>query len=97
MGQDREYAQRSATKRYRTTPLRGLWNPPQLTGPYFHDGGAATLEDVVEPYLIQQGFLMRTARGRVATNKAYRHLGLKAPKREQRADLFEAPQDEGGP
>ncbi len=40
---------------------------------------------------------MRTARGRVATNKAYRHLGLKAPKREQRADLFEAPQDEGGP
>jgi cytochrome c peroxidase len=50
VGQDREYAQRSATKRYRTTPLRGLWNPPQLTGPYFHDGSAATLEDVVEHY-----------------------------------------------
>jgi holliday junction DNA helicase RuvB len=38
-----------------------------------------TLEDVIEPYLIQQGFLIRTARGRMATQKAYRHLGL-APK-----------------
>ncbi|HEY0310531.1 MAG TPA: Holliday junction branch migration DNA helicase RuvB, partial [Luteimonas sp.] len=36
-----------------------------------------TLEDVVEPYLIQQGYLVRTARGRMATPKAYRHLGLK--------------------
>ena len=36
-----------------------------------------TLEDVVEPYLIQQGFLVRTARGRMATHRAYRHLGLK--------------------
>lgn len=35
-----------------------------------------TLEDVIEPYLIQQGFLLRTARGRVATRKAYLHLGL---------------------
>ncbi len=35
-----------------------------------------TLEDVVEPYLIQQGFLIRTARGRMATRKAYLHLGL---------------------
>ncbi len=35
-----------------------------------------TIEDVVEPYLIQQGFLMRTARGRIATALAYRHLGL---------------------
>jgi Holliday junction DNA helicase RuvB len=40
-----------------------------------------TLEDVIEPYLIQQGFLVRTARGRMATSKAYRHLGLK-PRRE---------------
>jgi holliday junction DNA helicase RuvB len=38
-----------------------------------------TLEDVIEPYLIQQGFLARTARGRVATARAYRHLGLKVP------------------
>jgi holliday junction DNA helicase RuvB len=36
-----------------------------------------TIEDVVEPYLIQQGYLMRTARGRMATPKAYRHIGLK--------------------
>jgi len=47
-----------------------------------------TIEDVLEPYLIQQGFLMRTARGRVATNKAYRHLGLKAPQRSAPPDLF---------
>ncbi|TAA44033.1 Holliday junction branch migration DNA helicase RuvB [Pseudoxanthomonas winnipegensis] len=39
-----------------------------------------TLEDVIEPYLIQQGFLVRTARGRMATAKAYSHLGLQ-PKR----------------
>ena len=36
-----------------------------------------TLEDVIEPYLIQQGFLVRTARGRMATRRAYLHLGLK--------------------
>ncbi|RMH94137.1 Holliday junction branch migration DNA helicase RuvB [Lysobacter pythonis] len=35
-----------------------------------------TLEDVIEPYLIQQGFLVRTARGRMATHKAYRHMGF---------------------
>ena len=35
-----------------------------------------TIEDVVEPYLIQQGFMMRTARGRVATKNAYLHFGL---------------------
>ncbi|WP_102580876.1 Holliday junction branch migration DNA helicase RuvB [Xanthomonas arboricola] len=39
-----------------------------------------TLEDVIEPYLIQQGFLIRTARGRMATHKAYMHLGLKPPR-----------------
>ena len=38
-----------------------------------------TLEDVVEPYLIQEGFLQRTARGRMATGNAYRHYGLKVP------------------
>jgi holliday junction DNA helicase RuvB len=38
-----------------------------------------TLEDVVEPFLIQQGFVMRTARGRVATRSAYLHFGLKPP------------------
>ncbi len=38
-----------------------------------------TIEDVIEPFLIQQGFLMRTARGRVATRNAYAHFGLSAP------------------
>ena len=37
-----------------------------------------TLEDVIEPYLIQQGYLVRTARGRIASAKAYQHLGLVA-------------------
>jgi Holliday junction DNA helicase RuvB len=37
-----------------------------------------TLEDVYEPYLIQQGFIMRTPRGRVATDRAYQHFGLKS-------------------
>jgi len=40
-----------------------------------------TIEDVIEPYLIQQGFVMRTARGRVATRNAYVHFGLKLPER----------------
>jgi len=39
-----------------------------------------TIEDVLEPYLIQQGFLNRTPRGRVATEKAWQHFGLKLPK-----------------
>jgi Holliday junction DNA helicase RuvB len=47
-----------------------------------------TIEDVLEPFLIQQGFLMRTARGRMVTGKAYRHLGLKAPRRAVVEDLF---------
>ncbi|MBI5211725.1 MAG: Holliday junction branch migration DNA helicase RuvB [Elusimicrobia bacterium] len=38
-----------------------------------------TLTDVIEPFLIQSGFLARTPRGRVATEKAYAHLGLKSP------------------
>ena len=47
-----------------------------------------TLEDVIEPYLIQQGFLMRTARGRVATRHAYLHFGLRAPEGPAAAALF---------
>jgi len=38
-----------------------------------------TIEDVLEPYLIQQGYLQRTSRGRVATLLAYRHFGVVAP------------------
>jgi Holliday junction DNA helicase RuvB len=48
-----------------------------------------TLEDVVEPFLIQQGFIMRTARGRMATAKAYRHFGLSMPNGKNDKDLFE--------
>jgi Holliday junction DNA helicase RuvB len=40
---------------------------------------ADTIEDVLEPFLIQQGFLQRTPRGRVATLTAYRHFGIAAP------------------
>ena len=39
-----------------------------------------TIEDVIEPYLIQQGYLQRTPRGRIATLAAYRHLGVSAPR-----------------
>src|SRR6476469_4992221 len=45
-----------------------------------------TIEDVIEPYLIQQGYLQRTPRGRIATLAAYRHLGVTPPK--SAADLF---------
>lgn len=47
------------------------------------------LEDVIEPYLIQQGFLQRTPRGRVATPRAYTHLGLNPPATPPAPDLFE--------
>jgi Holliday junction DNA helicase RuvB len=51
-----------------------------------------TLEDVTEPYLIQQGFLVRTARGRMATRNAYLHFGLKPPERvSPNMPLFEEP------
>ena len=43
-----------------------------------------TIEDVIEPYLIQQGFLQRTPRGRIATLAAYRHLGVAPPKSTRR-------------
>jgi holliday junction DNA helicase RuvB len=50
-----------------------------------------TLEDVVEPFLIQRGLLMRTARGRMATRNAWLHLGLAAPERAGALPLFEEP------
>ncbi|MBM3363913.1 MAG: Holliday junction branch migration DNA helicase RuvB [Betaproteobacteria bacterium] len=51
-----------------------------------------TIEDVIEPYLIQQGYIQRTPRGRVATTAAYRHLGLAAPagRSSSGGDLFGA-------
>ena len=57
-GQDPAYALRSVTKLYRTTPLRGLWHPPQLTGPYFHDGHAATLAAAVDHYVKLKGLTL---------------------------------------
>ncbi len=49
-----------------------------------------TIEDVLEPYLLQQGFIMRTPRGRIVTSKAYQHFGLKSPNRESvTEDLFQ--------
>ena len=50
-----------------------------------------TIEDVLEPYLIQQGFLQRTPRGRVATPAIYRHLGLANPLAEAQAELWRSP------
>ena len=50
---------------------------------------ADTIEDVLEPYLIQQGYLQRTPRGRLATPLAYRHLGLATPNVSAGSALFE--------
>jgi len=56
-----------------------------------------TIEDVLEPYLIQQGFLMRTSRGRVATNTAWQHFGMQVPTRStNEIDLFDEPDADGG-
>jgi holliday junction DNA helicase RuvB len=48
-----------------------------------------TIEDVLEPYLIQQGYLMRTPRGRVATQQAYLHFGLAVPKSLANGELWQ--------
>jgi Holliday junction DNA helicase RuvB len=55
-----------------------------------------TIEDVLEPYLIQQGFLMRTPRGRTATQAAYLHLGLSAAGRTEQHDTGDLFADRGG-
>ncbi|MCE7913252.1 MAG: Holliday junction branch migration DNA helicase RuvB [Nitrosomonas sp. PRO4] len=47
-----------------------------------------TIEDVLEPYLIQQGFLQRTSRGRVATAITYQHFGIRMPRNEKGRDLW---------
>jgi Holliday junction DNA helicase RuvB len=75
-------------------------------GPVGIDSAAAaigeergTIEDVLEPFLIQQGYLMRTPRGRVATALAYRHFGLPAPTAQSARDIpgaqLEAGTDDG--
>ncbi len=50
---------------------------------------AGTLEEVYEPFLMQQGFLARTARGRCATASAYRHFGFTPPKRAEQPNIFD--------
>jgi Holliday junction DNA helicase RuvB len=49
-----------------------------------------TIEDVLEPYLIQQGYLQRTPRGRIATPAAYRHFGVAAPRTSPNGDFWES-------
>ena len=48
-----------------------------------------TIEDVLEPFLIQQGYLQRTSRGRIATRQCYEHFGLKAPSNSANLDLLD--------
>ena len=50
----------------------------------------STIEDVIEPYLIQQGLLMRTPRGRVATKSAWHHFGLAVPATSSQQALFDS-------
>jgi Holliday junction DNA helicase RuvB len=50
---------------------------------------ADTIEDVLEPYLIQQGYLQRTPRGRIATPLAYKHFGVSAPRISPTGDLWD--------
>ncbi|MDZ4738631.1 MAG: Holliday junction branch migration DNA helicase RuvB [Alphaproteobacteria bacterium] len=51
------------------------------------------LEEIIEPFLLQEGFVQRTPRGRMAAAMAYTHLGLVAPKAIAQQSLFDAPQD----
>src|SRR3712207_5310711 len=55
------------------------------------------IEDIIEPYLIQKGFVQRTPRGRVLTPHAFRHLGLPEPARDPAAQygLFQGSEDDG--
>ena len=47
------------------------------------------IEDVIEPYLLQQGFIQRTPRGRMLTGKAYHYMGLPAPKTADQMSFLE--------
>ena len=57
---------------------------------------AVTIEDVVEPYLMQLGFIMRTPRGRICTEAAYRHMNIRIPRDAVRSEgqmsMLEDPQ-----
>lgn len=56
---------------------------------YFIGEELGTIEDVYEPYLLQRGFIIRTARGRIATDKAYKHLGRKNKKKKSKNPQIE--------
>jgi Holliday junction DNA helicase RuvB len=53
-----------------------------------------TVEEVAEPFLVRNGFLLRTPRGRVATPAAWQHLGLSAPRVGGEASLFDSDRDD---
>ncbi len=55
-----------------------------------------TIEDVLEPYLIQQGYIVRTPRGRMVTRSAYQHFGLKRPQEQDQLPLSDGHEPEGG-
>ena len=52
-----------------------------LAGKKFHDGTDVTIEDVYEPFLLQNGFISKTPRGRMLTSRAYEHLNIPMPKK----------------
>jgi Holliday junction DNA helicase RuvB len=54
-----------------------------------------TIEEVLEPYLIQEGFVMRTPRGRIATRRAWEHFKLKPPRPLEEVELFTEPEEPG--
>lgn len=74
---------RSMIEKYKGGPV-GLDTLAATTGE-----DPTTIEDVYEPYLLQQGFIQRTPRGRSVTDLAYRHLGMTPPKRADSPGLFE--------
>lgn len=51
------------------------------------------IEEIVEPFLVQQGFIQRTPRGRLLTATAFRHLGLPEPAQVRQMPLFDAGED----
>lgn len=74
---------KSMIEKYRGGPV-GLETLAATTGE-----DSTTIEDVYEPYLLQQGFIQRTPRGRTVTAHAYTHLGLTPPKSAESPGLFE--------
>jgi len=63
-----------------------LANSLKARGEALRSEARDAIEDVIEPYLLQQGLIARTPRGRMLAQKAWTHLGLKAPKKR---DLFD--------